>query len=958
MFASGRKSSFRRLFTALVVSGVLGTGLVFAQAQRPATDVEEAADSPRKCHPVLLERLAEEQGPVKTWVFFADKGVPPGAARAAALREVAVSYNPRAVQRRLLRGQNAVRGGELFDEHDLPVALGYTDAVIASGARLHITSRWLNAISVWATREQCERIAALPFVDRLEAVARARPNRTYDTVEESPGPFPSDRGGRTLDYGAATSQLNQMNLIALHEAGFTGSGVIIGVLDTGFHRTHEAFHNPMHPLEVVAEHDFVNNDGNTDIEPSDPVGQADHGAMVLGCLAAYKPGSLVGGAYDASFILCKTEDISQEVPAEEDNYVAGLEFIEANGGDMSTASLIYLDWYTQAQLDGQTAVTTIAVNISTANGVHHCNGAGNEGNDLDPATSRLGAPADAFQGITCGAVDPAGGIGYFSSDGPTADGRVKPELLARGVQTWTISRSNNNGYVSDWGTSFATPLVASAVACLIQARPYQTADSLRARMFETADYFVAHGTYDPLFVRGYGIVNALAAGRVCDLGRISLDRGQYACTSTAYIVVQDCGRNADPNLADTVPVVVTSTSEPAGEIVVLTETAPNTGRFEGSLSLHTANAPCVLWVAPGDAVAATYVDADEIPEEQIAVTATATIDCVGPVTSDVWALVTGATSATISFASDEPASGTVHYGLSHDALVQTASGSLSATPRVDLTGLLAGRTYFFKLDASDEAGNTTSDSSCRLFSLDPPQRVYFWPLNMDPGWPRNGDWSFGQPIGQGGTLHGFPDPTSGATGTRVVGVNLFGDYSTGVGGPYYIVLGPIDLTFRANVSLTFQRWLNTDREPYVSATIDASNDAVNWTPVWSNGSSVITDSAWALQTLDISSVAADARTMYIRWGYRIYSGAAAYSGWNIDDVAIWASLPQSWVAADVNCDGVLNFGDINPFVLALTGQASYESAFPNCRWQNGDVNGDGQVDFADINGFVALLISA
>lgn len=203
---------------------------------------------------------------------------------------------------------------------------------------------------------------------------------------------------------------------------------------------------------------------------------------------------------------------------EEDYYVAGLEFIEANGGDMATASLIYIDWYTQEQLDGRTAVCTIGVNIATANGVHCCNAAGNMGHDQNPNTSHLGAPADAFQVITCGAVEPTGEIAGFSSDGPTADGRVKPEVLARGTQAYSVAPWDNHGWAEAAGTSMSTPQVAAVVACLVDARPNWSVDQLRDGLFTTSDYYISNGTFDPLHVHGYGIINAYAA-----LGLLRLD---------------------------------------------------------------------------------------------------------------------------------------------------------------------------------------------------------------------------------------------------------------------------------------------------------------------------------------------------------------------------------------------------------------------------------------------------
>jgi hypothetical protein len=229
-------------------------------------------------------------------------------------------------------------------------------------------------------------------------------------------------------------------------------------------------------------------------------------------MAAWLPGRLIGAAPNASFILCKTEDVAAEYPAEEDNFVAGLEFIEANGGDLATASLGYIDWYTQADLDGQTAVTTIAVNIATANGMPVLSAAGNEGHDGDPGASHLIAPADGLESFAVGAVDASGVIAGFSSDGPSADGRVKPEILARGVDTRTVCAfSDANCTTGPSGTSLSTPLAAGALGCLIGGHPEWSVTELRSRVLLTASYYAASETYDPNYVLGYGILNAHAA---------------------------------------------------------------------------------------------------------------------------------------------------------------------------------------------------------------------------------------------------------------------------------------------------------------------------------------------------------------------------------------------------------------------------------------------------------------
>ena len=526
------------VFRLIFGLSVIGNGAVAAQTPpAPSPDL----------HPALLSRLAETGGPVKAWVYFRDKGVLTAADCAAAIRGTAVTYNARAAQRRVVRGPGA-RGAALFDMHDVPVAPAYTAAVVATGARLHVTSRWLNAVSVYATRAQFEQIALLPCVERLTPVARGRrspPPEGGDGAVDRPAGDQCER--EELDYGASTAQLEQINLLSVHADGYTGDGVIIGILDTGFERSHVAFNDPRKPVTVIAEYDFVDNDENTQREEGDPPSQHEHGTLILGCIAAYRPGELVGGAYDASFILCKTEDTTDEYPAEEDNFVAGLEFIEAHGGDMATASLGYIDWYSQSDLDGATAVTTIAVNIATSLGMHCCVAAGNEYHDSNPWTSSLIAPADAFDVITCGAVNIFGAITSFSSDGPTADGRVKPEVLACGSTTHTVSPSNPTSYTTANGTSLSTPLVAAAVACLIQARPTWTVDELRTALMYNAGYYTEHGEPDPLYVYGYGIIDAHRPIADCNGNGIP-DVCDLACDAAGdFCDVPDCGGSADCN---------------------------------------------------------------------------------------------------------------------------------------------------------------------------------------------------------------------------------------------------------------------------------------------------------------------------------------------------------------------------------------------------------------------------
>jgi len=443
----------------------------------------------------------ESNPTVPVWIFLKDKNIKD---QNLALEQLKNTYNPRAIARRIKRRTSP----GLFDERDLPLAESYVATIAKRVQRIRVRSRWLNAVSANITADQLESIARLPFVRSIQIVRRSKGIEPLDERKFNTGNIISGSGNF---YGLSYEQLQTINLPPVHQQGYTGNGIIIGVLDTGFKRTHVAFAHPDNPLNVIAEYDFINDDSNTAPESGDDSSQHRHGTLILGTMAAYQPETYVGAAYEAAFILCKTEDITGEYQGEEDFFVAGLEFIESNGGDVATSSLTYLDWYTQADMDGQTAVTTIGVNTATDNGVHCCTSVGNGGHDSDPTTSRLGAPADAFKVFSVGSVNIFGEVSGFSTDGPTADGRTKPEVLAVGESTVTISSSDDNEYTTASGTSLSAPLAAAAIASVLQSDETLAVDSMRDAFLFNSSYYVANGTYDPLHVQGYGVIDSLAA---------------------------------------------------------------------------------------------------------------------------------------------------------------------------------------------------------------------------------------------------------------------------------------------------------------------------------------------------------------------------------------------------------------------------------------------------------------
>ena len=385
--------------------------------------------------------------------------------------------------------RSKVRHFSLVDNRDIPVPTEYTEKVRSTGVLIRTVSKWLNAVSVSGTLEQLRSISGFPFVKKIDPVyGGKRKSPVQRSLLKS-----STEPGRS-DYGPSYDQLDQINVIAAHEAGYTGAGVRVLILDTGYYTDHEAIHEE----QVIAEWDFINNDGETQNEEGDPDSQHNHGTYTLSALGGRFDGELYGPAYEAEFLLAKTEDVSQEVPIEEDQYVAGLEWGESLGADIASSSLGYIDWYEFEDLDGMTAVTTIAVNTAIENGMVVVTAVGNSG------TGGIVVPADAFDVIACGAVDSDGNIASFSSQGPTADGRIKPEVCALGVSTYCAGVNSTSAYRYENGTSLATPLVAGAAACVLQAHPDWTPQQVREALMMTAS-----DPENPDNQYGWGIIDVM-----------------------------------------------------------------------------------------------------------------------------------------------------------------------------------------------------------------------------------------------------------------------------------------------------------------------------------------------------------------------------------------------------------------------------------------------------------------
>ncbi len=496
------KSLLRPAITLILIASLILSGSLSASDVAPSFKAAPLV-KPRKNQtllPGIKESLIQRDGEaVRIWVFFTDKSVFSQTEFDRKASEISIT--PRAMKRRAKVDLDRV----VFA--DLPVSGQYIELVEQLGGKLRRISRWLNAASFVLPAGQLDAVSELSFVREIRPIALYKHESEPVPNQKIDNPPDKTLGGDVLNYGAAAGQLAQINVPPVHEMGYSGAGVTLAIFDTGYRKSHIAFAAHYLSGRVLAEYDFIFNDSNTANEGPDWSSQWNHGTYIWSTSGGYDDGSLIGPAYGANFILCKTEDIRSETQVEEDNWVAALEWVDSLGADVVTSSLSYLGWddgtgYSQSDLDGLTAVTSIAASMAADMGIVVCNAAGNSG----PTSPSLSAPPDALDILTVGAVGSGGTLASFSSRGPTADGRIKPEVVAQGVSTACATASADNSYGTKSGTSLSTPLVAGAVCLVIEAKPYWTPRQVRWALMETAD-----NAASPNNDYGWGLIDVAAA---------------------------------------------------------------------------------------------------------------------------------------------------------------------------------------------------------------------------------------------------------------------------------------------------------------------------------------------------------------------------------------------------------------------------------------------------------------
>lgn len=401
------------------------------------------------------------------WVEFKDKG----------------ASNPYSVNRpqEFLSARSLARRQRQhipISSQDLPVTPAYLDSLRKTGAKVILTSRWLNAATVQLTDSNVlARIQRLSIVKTTSRVFRIGKRQAEGLQSNLLAVADGYSAG---DYGTSFTQINMLSGDKLHAGGFRGKGMQIAVIDAGFYHadTLAAFSQLRRRGGILAKHDFVN--------PDDNMFEGDtHGMYVLSTITGFLPGKLIGTAPEADVYLLRSENDASESLEEEDAWVAAAEWADSAGADVISSSLGYSIFddpatsHTYIDMDGHTTHISKVASMLASKGMILISSAGNSGNKI---WHYITAPADAEDILTVGAVDKDRKLAAFSSRGPTYDGRVKPDVMAMGLHT-VVAKTVDGETDEVSGTSLATPVISGLVSCLWQEFPakssYEIMDAVR-----------------------------------------------------------------------------------------------------------------------------------------------------------------------------------------------------------------------------------------------------------------------------------------------------------------------------------------------------------------------------------------------------------------------------------------------------------------------------------------------
>lgn len=404
-------------------------------------------------------------------------------------------------EKSLERRRKVLPPNQLVDITDVPVFKSYVVQVAEKVTKVRHELKWFNCVSVEGTKAQVLDIAGLDCVTKIDLVERYKRIKDNDELVSGNNNVVYDKSQPLVDsmsYGASLNQDTLIKVNRVHNNGIFGQGIIIGHFDAGYlNLNHEAF--TTYPMKILKKKDFSTGDTVT-------LASHSHGQATLSLVGGYKPGSLIGPAFASSFLLCRTEVDPTETPAEMDNWAAAAQWVDSLGADVITSSLGYLTFdapytsYTYLDMNGHTLLITNAADLAVHKGITVSNSAGNDGSST---VNTLGGPADGDSVITIGALNPNGTRASYSSVGPTTDvpARIKPDIMTQGSNNQTATQT---GYSTGGsGTSWACPMAAGVMACMLSANkdltPIQVRDILRK---------FASNNASPNNTIGWGTINA------------------------------------------------------------------------------------------------------------------------------------------------------------------------------------------------------------------------------------------------------------------------------------------------------------------------------------------------------------------------------------------------------------------------------------------------------------------
>ena len=432
------------------------------------------------------------------WVYFKDK---PGSQ--TYLDNPLTMLTQRALNRR-------TNQGIALDSKDVPIYQPYiTQVGSAIGITVRAKSKWFNCVHVTGSVVDINALKLLSFVDNVDFADNAI-IATKRIASKKSATNPVSKTAETLstfNYGNSANQIQMLNGHLLHQSNYTGTGKIIAVMDGGFPGVNTAapFARLRDNNQILGGYDFVNRNANFYTGVS-------HGTSVLSLMGGFVDNALVGTAPDASYYLFITEDGVNEGPLELSNWVEAAEEADYLGVDIINTSLGYTTFdnpnynFTYNDMNGTTTFISKGLDIAFSRGMICVVSAGNDGNN---AWHYISAPADAVNAMAIGAVKADENYATFSSQGPTFDGRVKPDVTAQGQSPY-VSDATGNITNNGSGTSYSGPIIAGMVACLWQALPSKTNQEIKQLITQSADRYAA-----PTVEYGYGIPDfslALANG--------------------------------------------------------------------------------------------------------------------------------------------------------------------------------------------------------------------------------------------------------------------------------------------------------------------------------------------------------------------------------------------------------------------------------------------------------------